>query len=80
MSVFSPVILYGRKFTNQDVLKKVIPRFKNIANISRTSFDIDKLFQINVVYRIQFVKRVSIWNYEINNFYQTETNNFFPWP
>ena len=50
MSVFSPVILYGRKFTNQDVLKKVITRFKNTANISRTSFDIDKLFQIKVVY------------------------------
>ena len=33
-------------------------RFKNTVNISRTSFDKNKLFQINVVYRIQIEKRV----------------------
>ena len=31
-------------------------RFKNTTNISRTSFDRDKSFQINVVYRIQIEK------------------------
>ena len=58
MSIFSPVILNGYKFTDWDVLKEVITRFKNTTNISRTSFDRDKSFQINVVYRIQIEKRL----------------------
>ena len=41
MSIFSPVILNGYKFTDWDVLKEVITRFKNTTNISRTSFDRD---------------------------------------
>ena len=56
MSIFSPVILNGCKFKDQDVLKEVITRFKNTTNISRTSFNRDKSFQINVVYRIQIKK------------------------
>ena len=58
MSIFSPVILNGYKFTDWDVLKEVITRFKNTTNISRTSFDRNKSFQINLVYRIQIDKRV----------------------
>ena len=58
MSIFSPVILNGYKFTDWDVLKEVITRFKNTTNISRTSFDRNKSFQINLVYRIQIEKRV----------------------
>ena len=58
MSIFSPDIVYGHKFTDWDVLKEVITRFENTTNISRTSFDRDKSFQINVVYRIQIEKRV----------------------
>ena len=58
MSLFSPAILNGYKFTDQDILKEVITRFKNTTNISRTSFDRDKSFQINVVYRIQIKKKV----------------------
>ena len=58
MSIFSPDILNGYKFTDWDVLKEVITRFENTTNISRTSFDRDKSFQINVVYRIQIEKRV----------------------
>ena len=57
MSIFSPVIFNGYKFTDQDVLKEVA-RFKNTTNISGTSFDRDKSFQINVVDRIQIEKRV----------------------
>ena len=59
MSMFSPVILNGYKFTDWDVLKEVITRFIKTANISRTSFDRDKSFQINLVYRIQIEKRVN---------------------
>ena len=58
MSIFSPDIVNGHKFTDWDVLKEVITRFENTTNISRTSFDRDKSFQINVVYRIQIEKRV----------------------
>ena len=58
MSLFSPVILNGYKFTDQDILKEVITHFKNTTNISRTSFDRDKSFQINVVYGIQIKKKV----------------------
>ena len=58
MSIFSPVILNGYKFTDWDVLKEVITRFKNTTDISRTSFDRNKSFQINLVYRIQIEKRV----------------------
>ena len=58
MSIFSPDILNGYKFTDWDVLKEVITRFENTTIISRTSFDRDKSFQINVVYRIQIEKRV----------------------
>ena len=39
-------------------MEKVITSFKNTTNISRTSFDRDKSFQMNVVYRIQIEKRV----------------------
>ena len=46
MSIFSPVILDGYKFTDYDVLKEVITRFKNTSNVSRTCFDRDKSFQI----------------------------------
>ena len=49
MSMFSPVILNGYKFTDWDVLKEVITRFIKTANILRTSFDRDKSFQINLV-------------------------------
>ena len=59
MSMFSPVILNGDKFTDWDVLKEVITRFIKTANISRTSFDRDKSFQINLVYRMQIEKRVN---------------------
>ena len=59
MSMFSPVILNGYKFTDWDVLKEVVTRFIKTANISRTSFDRDKSFQINLVYRIQIEKRVN---------------------
>ena len=58
MSVFSPVILNGYKFTDYDVLKEVITRFKNTTNVSRTCFDRNKSFQINEMYRIQIEKRV----------------------
>ena len=58
MSIFSPDIVNGHKFTDWDVLKEVITCFENTTNISRTSFDRDKSFQINVVYRIQIEKRV----------------------
>ena len=58
MSIFSPDIVNGHKFTDWDVLKEVITRFENTTNISSTSFDRDKSFQINVVYRIQIEKRV----------------------
>ena len=43
-------------------MKYIITRFKNTTNISRTSFDRDKSFQINVVYRIQIEKRVKQYN------------------
>ena len=42
----------------KDVLKEVITRFKNTTNISRTSFNRDKSFQINVVYSIKIEKRL----------------------
>ena len=58
MSTFSPVILNGYKFTDHDLLKEVITRFKNTTNILRTSFDRDKSFQMNVVYRNQIEKIV----------------------
>ena len=63
MSIFSPVILNGYKFTDYDVLKEVITRFKNTTNVSRTCFDRDKSFQINEMYRIQIEKRVKLYNY-----------------
>ena len=34
-------------------MKGVITRYKNTTNISRTSFDRDKSFRINVVYSVQ---------------------------
>ena len=50
MSIYSQVILNGYKFTDEDVLKEVIMHFKNTTNISRTSFNRDKSFQMNIVY------------------------------
>ena len=44
-------------------MKEVIPCFKNTRNISKTSFDRYKLFQIKVVYRIQIEKRAKLCNY-----------------
>ena len=52
---FVGLVLKGLMVINlriKDVLKEVITRFKNTTNISRTSFNRDKSFQINVVYRI----------------------------
>ena len=43
---------YKLSYMDYDVLKEVITHSKNITNISRTSFDRDKSFQINVAYRI----------------------------
>ena len=34
-------------------MNEIITYFKNTTNISRTSFDRDKSFQINVVYSVQ---------------------------
>ena len=38
-------------------------RFKITTNISRTSIDRDKSFQINKMYRIEIEKRVKQYNY-----------------
>ena len=75
-------------------MNEIITYFKNTTNISRTSFDRDKSFQVNIVYRIQIETRVKQYNYVtkkiLKNFFlvsrarfltasQTETI-FFPWP
>ena len=55
------------------IYKEVITHFKNTINISRTSFDKNKLFQINIVYRIQIEKRVKWYNYVTKKY----EKNFF---
>ena len=69
MSTFSPVTLNGYKFTDHDLLKEVITRFKNTTNILRTSFDRDKSFQMNVVYRNQIEKIVKQYGYVTKKYY-----------
>ena len=44
-------------------MNEIITYFKNTTNISRTSFDRDKSFQVNIVYRIQIETRVKQYNY-----------------
>ena len=55
--------------------------FKNTTNISRTSFDRDKSFQINVVYRIDIEKSKIVQlireKYENKYFLQPPRCNFF---
>ena len=77
-------------------MKEVITRFKNTINISRTSSDRDKSFQINIVHRIQIEKRVKYYNYVMKKIWKkkicglpgeiffltpSETETIcFPWP
>ena len=76
-------------------MNEIITHFKNTTNRSRTSFDRDKSFQVNIVYRIQIETRVKQYNYVtkkiLQNFFWSPGQDFwqpvrqkqtifFPWP